>query len=93
MGVAMIHPASSTRLAVRFDPERAGALAGFDPIALAVGTRDDLDGWSCHFDRIGVEHSPITEAHIGWIIAGLHDPDGIEVRMYTNQRPDQHRAE
>lgn len=26
--------------------------------------------------------------HIGWVIAGVHDPDGIEVRLYTVERHD-----
>lgn len=88
MGVAMIHPTTNTRLAVRRDRERAAALAGFDPVALAVDTRDDLDAWQRHLDQQATPHDPIAEAHIGWIITGIHDPDGIEIRIYTNQRPE-----
>ena len=38
-GVALYHPAADARLALRHDPARATALAGFDVTAMAVGTR------------------------------------------------------
>jgi hypothetical protein len=28
-------------------------------------------------------HGGIVTGHAGWVIAGSHDPDGIEVRLYT----------
>lgn len=87
MGVALRDPRSGVRFAVRREPDRAGALRGFDPVALAVSTRSELEAWVAHLDEQGVEHGPITNGHIGWVV-GLDDPDGIEVRLYTLEMPD-----
>jgi hypothetical protein len=35
-----------------------------------------------HLDLLGVAHSPIIEASVGWIIS-FHDPDGTELRLYS----------
>jgi catechol 2,3-dioxygenase-like lactoylglutathione lyase family enzyme len=87
MGVAMIDPASQIRLAVRREPDRAQVLYGFDPIALAVATRAELEAWRRWLEQQKIAHQPVTQAHIGWIISGIHDPDGIEIRLYTLERP------
>jgi hypothetical protein len=34
-------------------------------------------------DDLGQPHGGIVTGHKGWAIVGLHDPDGIEVRLYT----------
>ena len=86
MGVALIDPASSLRFAVRRDPERAAALGHFDPVALAVTTRAELETWVPRLDELGVRHTPIINGHIGWVL-GFWDPDGIEIRLYTLERP------
>ena len=87
MGVALIDPQSGLRYAVRRDPERAAVLAGFDPVALAVTSRAQLDAWVTRLDDHGIEHGPIMNGHIGWVV-GFHDPDGIEVRLYTLEPPE-----
>src|SRR6476661_6319573 len=86
MGVALRDPAGTVRLAARYDPERAAALAGFDPVAVGVPTRTDLEDWVRRLDALGEPHSGIAPGHEGWFLAGLHDPDGIEVRLYTLER-------
>ena len=83
MGVALRDRKGTVRLAVRSAPERAAALAGFDPIALAVTSRADLESWARHLNDLNVPHDGIVSGHVGWVITGLHDPDGIEVRLYT----------
>lgn len=83
MGVALRDPKGTVRLAVRFAPQRAAALAGFDPIALAVAGRTELESWARHLDELNVPYDGIVSGHVGWLITGLHDPDGIEVRLYT----------
>ena len=88
MGVAMSSPDGSLELALRQDSVRAKALAGFDPFALAVPTHSDLQQWRDRLDRLGELHGGIVVGHIGWVIAGVHDPDGIEVRLYTVERHD-----
>jgi catechol 2,3-dioxygenase-like lactoylglutathione lyase family enzyme len=83
MGVALRDPANSTHLAFRAAPERSAALAGFDPVALGVANRAELEAWARHLDDINEPHGGIVAGHIGWVIVGLKDPDGIEVRLYT----------
>jgi catechol 2,3-dioxygenase-like lactoylglutathione lyase family enzyme len=83
MGVALRDASGTVQLAVRHDPVRAAALAGFDPIALCVPTRDDLHAWRQQLDDLAEPHGGIVTGHTGWVIIGLHDPDGIEVRLYT----------
>jgi catechol 2,3-dioxygenase-like lactoylglutathione lyase family enzyme len=84
MGVALRDAGRTLDLAVRHDPARAAGLAGFDPVAFAVPTLDDLRAWERRLDDLGERHGGIVSGHVGSVIVGLHDPDGIEVRLYTN---------
>ena len=86
MGVALRDPHSGLRFAVRRAAERAEKLQGFDPVALAIATRAELDRWLAHLEAQGVEHSPVMNGHIGWVV-GMYDPDGIEIRLYTLEAP------
>lgn len=88
MGVALRDPDGTVSLALRHDPPRAAALAGFDPLALGVATRSDLDAWRARLDEAAVAHDGVIEGHQGWALVGLRDPDGFEVRLYTHQRHD-----
>ena len=45
MGLALRDPGGSVDLAIRRDPARGAALSGFDPIALAVPARADVQAW------------------------------------------------
>jgi catechol 2,3-dioxygenase-like lactoylglutathione lyase family enzyme len=83
MGLALRDPGGTVRLALRHDPTRAAALAGFDPITLGVPNRTDLEAWKQRLDELGQPHGGVVTGHQGWAIVGLHDPDGIEVRLYT----------
>ena len=85
-GVAYL-PIGGFRLALREDPTRADALTGWDPVALAVSTRDDLDTIAVELDARGIEHGPIIEATIGWLLSA-EAPGGLQVRFYTEQRHD-----
>ncbi len=69
-------------LALRHDPERATAIAGFDPVALAVPAGDALLAWQRRLDDLGEPHGGIVTGHAGSVLVGLHDPDGIEIRLY-----------
>lgn len=82
-GVALRDPGGTLMLALRADPDHAGGLAGFDPIALAVPDLADLHAWAAHLDALDVAHLPVGKGHVGWLIGGLTDPDGIEIRLYT----------
>ncbi|MGH3982378.1 MAG: hypothetical protein ACRDST_06755 [Pseudonocardiaceae bacterium] len=37
----------------------------------------------CRLDGLGEPHGGIVTGHAGWVLVGLHDPDGIEIRLYT----------
>jgi catechol 2,3-dioxygenase-like lactoylglutathione lyase family enzyme len=81
-GAALRHPESGLRLALRRDPERAAALAGFDTLCLAVGTAGDLDAVLDRLDEQGLHHgSPF--AGRGGDAVDVPDPDGHLVRLHT----------
>jgi catechol 2,3-dioxygenase-like lactoylglutathione lyase family enzyme len=88
MGVALGNADNSVGLALRQDAARAAALSGFDPVALAVPTLFELEHWRDQLDLLGEPHGGIVTGHIGWAIVGLHDPDGIEIRLYTLEKHD-----
>lgn len=83
MGVAMRDASGTVPLAFRCDPDRAKAMSGFDPIALGVPSVLDLEGWRAQLTSLGESHGGIVPGHVGSVLVGLHDPDGIEVRLYT----------
>jgi catechol 2,3-dioxygenase-like lactoylglutathione lyase family enzyme len=80
-------PVGGFRIALREDPARADALAGWDPLALAVRTRDDLDGIAAELDARGIAHGPVIQATLGWLLSA-EAPGGLQVRFYTEQRHD-----
>lgn len=84
-GLALRDPSGSVRLAVRHDPARAAVLSAFDPVALAVPARADVEAWRAHLDDLGEPHGGIVTGHDGGsVLIGLHDPDGIEIRLYAD---------
>ncbi len=87
-GVALRDPGETVCIALRHDPDRAAALVGFDPVALGVPTRADVEQWQRRFDDLGQPHGGVVEGHQGWVLVGVRDPDGLEVRLYTLQRHD-----
>jgi len=84
-GVAVTAADGISQLALRHDPERAAALSGFDLVALGVPTRDGVGAWADHLAAIDQPHGGIVTGHHGGsVLVGLHDPDGIEIRLYAN---------
>jgi catechol 2,3-dioxygenase-like lactoylglutathione lyase family enzyme len=72
-------------VALRHDPDRAKALSGFDAMALLVPTREDVRAWEERLDAAGEPHGGVvTGARGGSVLVGLHDPDGIEIRLYAD---------
>jgi catechol 2,3-dioxygenase-like lactoylglutathione lyase family enzyme len=85
MGVALADAAASVSIALRHDPVRAAALAGFDPLALGVPSRADVQQWRARLDELGEAHGGVVTGHKGGsVLVGLHDPDGIEIRLYAD---------
>jgi catechol 2,3-dioxygenase-like lactoylglutathione lyase family enzyme len=85
MGLALEHPNGGPSLALRLDPERAAAAAGFDYFAIGVPSKDAMDALADQLTALGEEHAGVHFASIGWILPDLHDPDGHEVRFYTTE--------
>lgn len=81
-GVGLRHPGSELRLALREDPARAAALAGFDAVCLAVGTRADLDELLARLDTRGIGHSMPVAGREGDAV-DVPDPDRHLVRVHT----------
>jgi catechol 2,3-dioxygenase-like lactoylglutathione lyase family enzyme len=85
MGYGLAHPNGGPPLALRLDPERARAAAGFDYFSIGVPDKDAIDRLADRLTALGEEHAGVHWASIGWILPLLHDPDGHEVRFYTHQ--------
>ncbi|GAC1338457.1 MAG: hypothetical protein NVSMB29_04260 [Candidatus Dormibacteria bacterium] len=84
-GAVVRHPVAGLRLALRGDPDRARAMAGFDPICLAVSSNHDLDHVIAGLDAGQVPHSGRRRGREGWAVE-VHDPDGIAIRIYSLER-------
>lgn len=82
-GVAMTHPDGGPELALKLDPERARASAGFDYFSIGVPDRERIEALAAHLTGLGEAHAGVHFATIGWILPMLHDPDGHEVRFYS----------
>ena len=80
-GVAYV-PKGGFSWALRENPDAAKGLAGFDPFSILVKDKPDLEAWVARLDELGVAHSPIVQATIGWILS-FEDPDGLELRLYS----------
>jgi len=85
MGIALAHPNGGPPLALRLDPERALSAAGFDYFAIGVPDKEAIDELASRLTSQGEQHAGVHRASIGWILPLLHDPDGHEVRFYTQQ--------
>ena len=84
-GVALRRDGCSAQLALRQDPDRAKALSGFDALALRVPAREDVAAWRAALDGSGEPHGGLVTGHRGGsVLVGLHDPDGIEIRLYAD---------
>ena len=83
MGVAMTHPAGGPDFAIRLDPERARASAGFDFFAIGVPGHDAIEELAARFTSFGDGHNGVQRTPVGWVLLGVEDPDGHAVRFYT----------
>ena len=83
MGLALRHSAGGPRIALRLDPERARAVAGFDYFSIGVPDEATLNALADRLTELGESHAGTHFATIGWILPGVTDPDGHEVRFYT----------
>ena len=85
MGVAMRRDDCQPQIALRRDPNRASALSGFDAIALLVPSPTQVHDWASALDALGEAHGGVVTGHGGGtVLVGVHDPDGIEIRLYAD---------
>jgi catechol 2,3-dioxygenase-like lactoylglutathione lyase family enzyme len=77
-------PGLGTRLQLRLDPAAAEAHRSWNPVALTVGTVEDLRAWGRHLDEVGGPHSPILTGLISWLIV-IEDPDQNQLRIYCQE--------
>jgi catechol 2,3-dioxygenase-like lactoylglutathione lyase family enzyme len=83
MGVAMAHPNGGPDLALRLDPERARVAAGFDYFAIGVPGQQAIEALAARFTERDDAHDGVHRTPVGWVLLGIRDPDGHEVRFYT----------
>jgi catechol 2,3-dioxygenase-like lactoylglutathione lyase family enzyme len=84
-GLALRRDGCPSQLALRHDPRRAEALAGFDALALLVPTRQDVHRWKAALDELGESQGGLVTGHGGGtVLVGLRDPDGVEIRLYAD---------
>lgn len=57
-------------------------LSGFDPFALHMATRGDLEAIVERCEHLGLEHSPIQERGPDEAVVDVPDPDGTVLRFY-----------
>ncbi len=70
-------------LALREDPAVAQATVGYDPFAILVQGRGDVQAWADRLERLGVDHSPVTAGALGWLL-WFDDPDGLQLKIYSD---------
>ena len=83
MGCGLAHPAGGPDLALRLDPDRARAAAGFDYFAIGVPDKAAIDRLARRLDELGQAHAGVHRASMGWILPEVLDPDGHTLRFYT----------
>jgi catechol 2,3-dioxygenase-like lactoylglutathione lyase family enzyme len=83
-------PKGGFTLALRENITPARAMAGFDPFAILVETRQDLDAWARHLDDLAVERTPVAMGAMGWLFA-FNDPDGLQLKLYTAEEHEEQR--
>ena len=69
-------------LALRENPEVAKGISGYDPVSFGIADRAAAEAWVAWLDELGIDHSPVIDATIGWIV-NFHDPDGTNIRLYS----------
>src|SRR4029078_10010430 len=83
MGCGVAHPAGGPALALRLDPDRARAAAGFDYFAIGVPDKAAIDDLARRPDERGPPHARVHRGSLGWILPEVPDPDGHALRFYT----------
>jgi hypothetical protein len=67
----------------RLDPEQARKTAGWVYFEMGVPDTVALNELAERLERLDVEHGPVVRTPIGWLLPGVVDPDGHEMRFYV----------
>lgn len=70
-------------LSLRQTPD-AHSMSGLE-LMLGVTDKAAIETWGARLDELGVAHSPVIDATVGWLMV-LNDPDGHEIHLYSDQR-------
>ncbi len=90
MGVGLVHPSGGPGIALRLDPQKAEAAAGFDYFSIGVPSETALRALASRLDTLGERHGGVLRGSHGWLLPYLHDPDGHEIRFYTSEEHTPH---
>jgi catechol 2,3-dioxygenase-like lactoylglutathione lyase family enzyme len=71
-----------TQVAFRVNARAAAGCENFDPVSLGVRDKSDVEAWAAHLDELGIGHSPVIDASIGWLLV-FDDPDGLQLHLYS----------
>lgn len=83
MGVSMRHPNGGPDLALRCNPEMAKAAAGFDYFSIGVPGHEAIEALNARLASMGDVSGEVHRTPVGWVLLGIKDPDGHDVRFYT----------
>jgi catechol 2,3-dioxygenase-like lactoylglutathione lyase family enzyme len=82
----MHRPTGLTFGLIQHDPGEDGVFSefrvGLDHLALAVGSRAELEKWVEHLDGCGVAHSAINDMPYASVVV-LRDPDNIQLELFA----------
>lgn len=85
VGYGMSHPDGGTLLTLRLDPEQAAKTAGWVYFEMGAPHTAALNDLAERLDRLNVAHGPVARTPIGWLLPGIVDPDGHEMRFYVSE--------
>lgn len=72
-----------TGMSLRMVPD-SHTIPGLE-LMLGVADKAALEQWVARLDELGIGHSPVIDASLGWLLV-LNDPDGHEIHLYTDER-------
>ena len=83
--INLVHSTGLIISVIQHERSEPGAFSefrvGLDHLAFAVDSRDELEDWVTHFDKLGVNHSGINEMGYGSVLV-FRDPDGIQLELF-----------
>lgn len=90
-GVALRSPEGRFVIALRDRQFCTGqpSLAGFDPVALHMTSREALADFAARCDRLGIEHNPIQDRGPDEAVVDVPDPDGLILRFFWERETEQ----